>query len=405
MTTNRKGAVLLKKFQAVAGTDRVSAERVTHFRTHGVNILAESETPAFGFKKIGLDLTDNAFKSVPANCAVPSVKMQGTAISESVIDTINLTSFKSFSEVITDDVLSWRRIPGKIKAYVGRGWDDKLTDAISEQLLKNMLYQMLIGGVKFDLREEAITAHSLVKYILAKPGASTLRTFFKHAGIDVEDRLAVYQAWSTEGVRDLITDIYAKNPYFNATSREVVSEYNRYVAENGIVDLAAFGASADIVEDSQEFSVFDRKDKVLNAMESFIGKKRGTLVGKAATRAVAEDMPERRRPSRYGNTNPIDLQMRRDLDRAQYSYCRKYNVSEAQYWRLFDAEFSTQYGVSIRQKVAEYRAQSGQIRISDYLRSAGVLPQALSVAERLSEKAAMGRKLEIIITPNFATNH
>ncbi|ETT40929.1 hypothetical protein C162_26765 [Paenibacillus sp. FSL R7-269] len=393
----KKGVTLLKKFQAAQENSGPSnAGQIAHFRTKGVDILAESEMPAFGFKKIGLDLTDNTFKSVPANCATPGVRLQGTAIDESVIDTINLSSFRTFSEVVTNDVLTWRRIPGKIKAYVGAGWDDKLSDAINEQMLKNMLYQMLIGGVKFDVREEAITAHSLVRYIIQKPGASTLRTFFKHAEIDIDDRLAVYQAWSSEGVRDLITDIYAKNPYFNATSREVVAEYNRYVNHNGNVDLSQFGVNKDIVEDSQEFSAFNSQGRVLSAMEAFIGKKRGTAIGKAARKSVGG---QRVRPS---GPDPAIILLERSLARKQYTYCQDNNVSERAYWGLFDAEFIKRYDVSITQKFQESGVVSRTSwTMPKYLRATGLLTQANEIAEHLSQKAALGRRLNIALTPSF----
>ncbi|MNM95017.1 hypothetical protein D3C81_1074420 [compost metagenome] len=397
MSNVKKGVTLLKRFQAAQEKEGQAAlNQVAHFRTKGVNILAESEMPAFGFKKIGLDLTDNAFKSIPANCATPSVRLQGTAIEESVIDSINLNSFRTFSEVVANDVLAWRRIPRKIKAYVGAGWDDKLSDAINEQLLKNMLYQMLIGGVKFDLREEAITAHSLVRYIIQKPGASTLRTFFKHADVDVDDRLAVYQAWSREGVRELITDIYAKNPYFNATSREVVSEYNRYVTANGVVDLSQFGANRDIVEDSQEFAAFNSQGRVLTAMESFISKKRGTVIGKAARKSVGDSGRLSRTP------DPESLRLERALNRKQYVYCQDNNTSERTYWEKFDAEFIARYGVSIFQKYASSRAAGRPAwTMPKYLRATGLLPQAIEIAEHLSQKAALVRRLDIVITPTF----
>lgn len=397
MSNVKKGVTLLKRFQAAREKEGQSTlNQVAHFRTKGVSILAESEMPAFGFKKIGLDLTDNAFKGVPANCATPSVRLQGTAIEESAIDSINLNSFRTFSEVVANDVLTWRRIPRKIKAYVGAGWDDKLSDAINEQLLKNMLYQMLIGGVKFDLREEAITAHSLVRYIIQKPGASTLRTFFKHADVDVNDRLAVYQAWSSEGVRELITDIYVKNPYFNATSREVVSEYNRYVTTNGDVDLSQFGANKDIVEDSQEFAAFNSQGRVLSAMEAFISKKRGTVMGRAAQKSVGKQGGLSRVP------DPAALRLERTLGRKQYVYCQDNNVSERTYWDLFDAEFIKRYDVSLTKKLqASGMAGKPGWSTPKYLRAAGLLPQAIEIAEHLSHKAALGRQLDIVVTPAF----
>ncbi|MEK5178470.1 hypothetical protein [Paenibacillus odorifer] len=397
MSRVKKGVALLEKFQSAqekVGT--IDTAQTAYFRKKGVSILEESEMPAFGFKKIGLDTTDNAFKSIPANCAIPSVRMQGVAIEESVIASINISSFRNFSEVVTDDVLTWKRIPGKIKTHIGAGWDDKLSDAINEQLLKNMLYQMLIGGVEFDVREEIITVQSLVRYILQKPGASALRTFFKQAGIDTSDSLAVYQAWSREGVRGLITDIYARNPYFNATSREVVSEYNKYVATNGVVDLSQFGVRKDIVEDSQEFSAFDGQGRILTVMEAFISRKRGTAIGKAAQRSIG---------NRGGLPKVSDgenLKLERALSRKQYVYCQDNNISERDYWTLFDAEFIKRYNVSVDQKFRE----SGTVgkpgwTMPKYLRATALLPQAVQIAEHLSQRAAIGRRLNIVITPSF----
>jgi hypothetical protein len=401
------GEKLLNRFD-VELPHRTDAQLPEALRKHGMQLLEESDNPAQSVMSLPI-LTDGNFVS---NLIRPSYLLQDTAIFSERISEINLATFDAHVDVVADHALRQRRPREAARSMDGDG-ATRIRDALADQILKQTLNWMFVGGVHMPLRDAVVIGSSTARYALSKPGTGVIKRALRHEGVDITDNLALYEYLTEHGGNELLFGMFRDNPYYSRISQRVTGAYRDDVSKSGDITIyTEYGVS----EASAEMNSLNDAGATAKALFDILRRmEKKPKWAKSAEAALAEEFnTTQREMSRLTNqkaahvrrpTQAVDIAAKRYLARTITQYCERKHVAEKEAWRVFDGVFAMRYGISIRSKHSEHRMKNrSQKTLVEFLALANFITQATAIAEEMLQNCPtprVNREPNIVITPNF----